>query len=196
MIGGGQTSLLGMPAPISSSESGSTSATAGGIKPAGARAGAGSELRPEGGVSTGRDATGVSAGRAPVVAVSRGRAAGGLVGAALGSKASSDPRRGASAGGGTNGRRPDELLRACVGARVIAAARVARSDASGSADSGSTITDGSRGRLATRRAGTVIETSGFWIFLGLCSVDGCGVDGESRLLAGPAFPAASACPFA
>lgn len=191
MIGGGQTSLLGTPAPMSSSESGSTSATAGGINPAGARAGAGSESRPDGGASMGRDTGGISTDRVSVAAVSRARAAGGLVGASLGSSASSEPRRGASAGGGKNGRRADELLRACIGARVIAAARVARSDASGSADSGSTITDGSRGRLATRRAGTVIDTSGFWIFLGLCSVEGCGV---RRLLDGLPLTGAS-CPL-
>jgi hypothetical protein len=68
--------------------------------------------------------------------------------------------RGASAGGGTAGRRTAEL-RACVGARVRAAARVARSDPSGSADSGSTITEGSRGRLPMMGAGWVIETGGF-----------------------------------
>jgi hypothetical protein len=86
--------------------------------------------------------------------------------------------RGASAGGGTTGRRPDEL-RTCDGARVTAAARVARSEASGSADSGSTITDGKRGRLPMMGAGWVMEIGGF------CTVEANGERGPGAGCAPP-----------
>ncbi len=100
--------------------------------------------------------------------------------------------RGASAAGGSMGRRELAALGTIEGARVIAAARVRRAAACTSVVSGSTITDGKRGRLALRGAGRVMAIAGLATWCNTAS-GGAGVlrgfpDGRARRKTGSSVP--------